>query len=94
MADDNYRFEDISQLPSFARYRISFLGVVHSPHDPEDTIQLALTRKELAMVLFGTQLVNALFPELVLVSRVLQNKVEEVGVAQEFMAPPSKEEDL
>jgi hypothetical protein len=67
--------------------------VSESESDPEHTMQLALTQRELGLVLFGLHFPYCLFPELQDDLRDLCKKIQEVGVAQEFIDFNKEEDD-
>lgn len=52
------------------------------PHDPEDTLQVALTEREGLLVSLGLALVDSVYPELNEHAWEFRNKVLELGVAQ------------
>lgn len=64
--------------------------VAEAENDPDETMQLALTRKEAGMVLFGLHFVHSLFPEMHDDVQAFCKKIAEVGLAQEFL---NEEED-
>jgi len=54
-------------------------------HDPEDTLALAITQRELAILTFGIWLVARLFPEVSPGTlEPLLHRVQELAEAQEF----------
>jgi hypothetical protein len=55
------------------------------PHDPENTLSLALTQRDLALTVFGNMVLMHLFPELGGFIREFNGKLMEVGLAQEFL---------
>ena len=62
----------------------SFLGGV----DPEDTLMVQLTTPEVGMLTLGSLLASRIFPELIPVSLVLQDKLIELSDVQEFFTQP------
>jgi hypothetical protein len=54
-------------------------------HDPEDTLTLAITQRELAIITFGIWLTARLFPEVSpSILQPLLHRVGELAEAQEF----------
>ena len=72
--------------PGMDNYQLALKAVREAPSDPQNTLQLAITMKELALIMFGMHLVNDHFPETtVFVLASLLEKLEEVADAQEFL---------
>jgi hypothetical protein len=71
--------------PGKDNYALALRAVREAPSDPENTLQLAITMKELATITFGMFLVNTLFPELCFTVNDVLTKIEEVSEAQEFL---------
>jgi hypothetical protein len=71
--------------PGMDSYQLALKAIKGAPDDPENTLQLAITMKELATITFGMFLVNTLFPELCFTVNDVLTKIEEVSEAQEFL---------
>lgn len=58
--------------------------VVEAPNNPEDTVTVALTLRDTAVVALGLLLTGRLFPEILEAATEAATKIHEVGDAQEF----------
>lgn len=62
-------------------------GLTHK-NDPEDSLLVSLTHRDLAHVTLGLWIISRLFPELVTEGlEGLLEKIQEVAGAQEFLLP-------
>jgi hypothetical protein len=71
--------------PGLVNYETALRCVREAPHDPDNTLALAITMRELACLTFGMLLVNTLFPECADTVCDVLEKIEEVSEAQEFL---------
>lgn len=72
----------LSQLPHYA---LAMEAVSRAPDDPENTLMVQLTTRELCSVFFGLLLLNNLFPETAFIVDACLAKLEELSEAQEFL---------
>jgi len=79
--------------PGMSYYKSALRAIADSPDDPENTLQLAITMRELATLTFGLYLVNTLFPEMAHVICDVLEKVEAVSEAQEFLPKLAEPQD-
>jgi hypothetical protein len=80
--------------PSWEQIEYNSLLILHAPADPEDTLQLAMTRQELAFLTFATQVCQRFIPELGFVALGFLRKVTELSEAQEFLVIPHKLKEI
>lgn len=85
MSDESDGWIDLSRIPGWQRYYLGVQSVARQPHDPEDTMQLAITHRELALFVFGVMLVGTLFPELRRAVIAANHKLIELSAAQDFI---------
>lgn len=85
---------EIERLPGWQRYYVGVLSVIAQPDDPEETMQVALTHRDLALFTFGAMLVGTLFPECVEAVRITNKKLIELSAVQEFIPWEPGEVDL
>lgn len=93
MSNEEGRLIDPRKIPSWDRYYLGVHSIFHAKHDPEDTMQVALTERELAVLAFGTMLVSTMFPEVGRVGRDINGKLIELSMAQEFLPWTDAERD-
>ena len=74
-----------NQPTSLDLYAMNFFLVQEAANDPEDSLQMAVTRRELALLLFGALLIGRLFPELSMYCAELYQKLTELSEAQDFL---------
>lgn len=86
-------WEYLKGLPGIVRINLGYAAVTEQPDDPDQTMTLALTHRETAVLVFGAILVHAMFHELGGVVFRFLSKVEEVSEAQNFLAVPDEGED-
>jgi hypothetical protein len=67
-------------------YVLALRAVREAPSDPENTLQLAITMKELALIMFGMHLISDHFDEPTFVLADFLEKLDEVITAQEFFS--------
>jgi hypothetical protein len=66
--------------------------IVHRcEQDPEDTMHLTVTKKELGVILFALHFVHRIFPEMSKFVEGLCEKLEEISRHQEFLRKPDEE---
>ena len=66
-------------------YQLALKAVREAPSDPDNTLHLALTMKELALLMFGMHLISDNFSETVFVLADFLDKLDEVITAQGFL---------
>jgi hypothetical protein len=93
MSDEHDLFSDGTLDFSWNQYAISVVALCKADHDPENTLQVALTRRELTACSFGMILLTRMFPELGGIVHALIEKLGELGEAQEFFPGLGPEED-
>lgn len=93
MTDDGDGWADVSNLPHWERYALGVRSVEIANDDPQKTMQVAVTERELALWVFGLILVVRLFPEIVEVVEMSLTKLRELSAAQEFL-PWESPDDL
>jgi hypothetical protein len=71
--------------PSWEQIEYNSLVVIGAPHDPEDTLNFALTRQELALITFAVQVLVRFIPELGFITMAFLQKITELGGAQGFL---------
>ena len=71
--------------PGMENYERALQAIRESPHDPDTTLTLAITMRELACLTFGMLLLNTLFPECAYTVCDVLEKIEAVSEAQEFL---------
>jgi hypothetical protein len=77
--------DDIFRLPGYKRYALGALSVLNERHDPEDTMTLAVTHSELALITFSNMVTATLFPEVAERVVELNGKLIELSEAQAFL---------
>jgi hypothetical protein len=86
MSDNRWDPEGTQEgLNSLEKLALGYIASRNEADDPEDTMQLALTKQEVALVVFGGFLVNRLFPDLGGKCMLLNQKMMELSVAQDFL---------
>lgn len=78
-------FQDLSRYPSWERYKIGAASIVMSKDDPEDTLMLSLTEREVALFAFGNMVSAFLFPEFQQIVGRTNKKLIEVSNVQQFL---------
>lgn len=73
--------------PGLTVMKLGVGSVTKAQDDPENSMTLALTQRECAIVSFGNMLICYLFPELIDYCNQFANKMLEVGVAQDYLPP-------
>lgn len=73
------------RLPTWEQYVLGAVSIMQEKDDPDDTLQLALTHRELAAVAFGNLILNRFMPEFGGVLYKLQTKLRELATAQDFL---------
>lgn len=66
-------------------YQLAIEAIRLAPSDPEDTLMVQFTKQDLCVFLFGSMLINSLFPEMVFEVDDLWSKVDELSDAQSFL---------
>lgn len=61
------------------------LSALLSTHDPENTLQVALTNRDLGLIAFGITLCSLLFPEMRPALRDLHIRLAELAEFQQFL---------
>lgn len=72
-------------MRSWDRRLLGVKSVVNSVHDPDNTMQVALTSRELALVAYGLFEVNRQVPEFGRLCHELVGKLVELSDAQAFL---------
>lgn len=80
-------------LPNIVRLFMMHGAIKSEPNDPEDTLQLALTHRDLAMFLGGAVLIGTIFPEFEDEVKEMMTKLQEITGAQEFLPEHRAPED-
>lgn len=81
--------EEFSPDTGLDTIRMGVINVLTSSSDPQKTLQLALTHRELALIVGSLYFPARLFPELTGDVQGLIWKLEEINKAQGFLGPPS-----
>jgi len=76
---------DQTELKSWEKLMLGIRSVAMNEDDPDNTMQIGVTQRELALITFGGYLVLKLFPELGGTCMRLQEKLIELSEAQEFL---------
>lgn len=76
---------DLDDAPGWQRHQIGVISVLHSRNDPDDTLTVALTHSELALVVFGAMMIHDLFPECRGHTASTLRKLGELSGAQKFL---------
>lgn len=79
----------LNGLPGMKRLQVAYISVIDAEDNPENTMQLALTARELSTILMGNMLISTLFGELGNVTGRLNLKLFELSKAQDFTSPPA-----
>jgi hypothetical protein len=66
-------------------YDIGIHAVITGDNDPEHTMTTALTERDLAVITFGSVLLNRLFPECGGAANALNQKLMQVSAGQGFL---------
>ena len=80
-----WKEEDLAGLPSWLRYRACCLTVAQADDDPDKTMHVAMTMRDLTVTTFGLYVLTQLFPEMLAPASLLSIKLNETGVAQQFV---------
>ncbi len=72
-------------MPSWDLYSLNALLVFAAEPDPEDTLQMAITRQEFAVMLWATLVLGRLFPETQNATLALYRKLTELSEAQDWL---------
>ena len=75
----------IARMPFWQRYYVGVASVMQADDNPDTTMQVAMTEKDLALSSFGIMMVGVLFPECGKACRELGRKLVELSKAQEFL---------
>lgn len=78
-------------VPGGYLYPYAIVTIQQAPNDPENTLQVALTLQQLAVLGLSLSLATRLFPEIRSNINELSRKLSELSEAQEFL--PSLDED-
>lgn len=88
-------FMDLGGLPSWDRNRIGAISVAAAKDDPQETLQLALTEREVALFAYGNMILAFMHPEFRGVVGRANLKLMEVADAQKFLEfEPGELDDL
>lgn len=86
MTDERWDPEGVQEgLNSLEKMALGYIASRNEPDDPDDTMQLAVTKQELALIVFGGYLTLRLFPDLGGKLMRLNKRLMELSVAQEFL---------
>lgn len=85
MSDNEYDASDWQTAPSWERVTHNCLLILESAADPEDALNFALTRQELAFLCAATEIQVRLFPELGQTGLAFLQKVAQLAEAQEYL---------
>ena len=75
----------MKQPPGLEVMKMGVKGIQSAPDDPDDTMNVALTRQECATIAFGNVLISMMFHELLDITAGLSMKMMELASAQNFL---------
>lgn len=84
MPDEDKEFVAFT-VPGSTIVNAGVSSVFKSKDDPEDTMQIALTHRDLALIVFYMTFTARLFPELSIETASLMSKLIELAAFQEFL---------
>jgi hypothetical protein len=82
------------RMTSLEKYALGFMASFHEEHDMDNTMQLAITRQELAFITFACFVCMRMFPELGGKAMRLQLRLLELSEAQDFLPFKNRDDDV
>lgn len=76
---------ELGKIPPHERYVIGVYSVINAEDNPEKTMQLAVTEKDLALIAFSSMVTGMMFPEVGRHVSKMSLKLMEVSDAQDFL---------